>query len=550
MKRWLIAVVSVIAAGLVLMLAAGLVAKSLVSGAAKDRLVSSLADAAGVPVSVASADFDLAQWFRLKPAISLEDVAIGNPAGFRAKHLLEAKRMSAQIALWPLLRKRVQVRSIAIDQPRIFVESDGQGATNIETFVKRLSKGAKTGTGTSPDPPGATGGGLAIDALHVTAGEIDFSGTSIREIDLQVAGFSAGQSCRLELTAALFGGANSRLHLQGQVGPFAADSLPLDGKLSVVISPAEIPPALRKKQFGDLLGAPGPKGRASLEASVKGDLYGAVAGPAKLVLSDILIGKDEKHLMPLTGEAPLAFSATRLMSNPTFDLKVPGASLRLGKGEWTGSSEVRIRGSMMSGAGRGAIRNVEINELLSNLTTAEGKIQGRLEVPSYSVRFAGKDADEIRNSLDGSGKLSVREGRIAALDLLASIQNALGSPRQEAVAGAKGATPFTSLTTDLSLGQRKLGLSQIVLDSPALRVTGAGAIGFDHTLNFNLDARVTGGLAQVVNRLARRDQAGEASVPLVVGGTIDSPQVRPSVSRLATGFAEGLVNSLFKKKKP
>ena len=71
----------------------------------------------GVPITVESAGFELSQWSRLRPSVALEDVAVRNPPGFPSKDLLEAKRISVQVALGPLLHKAIEAQSIRIDTP-------------------------------------------------------------------------------------------------------------------------------------------------------------------------------------------------------------------------------------------------------------------------------------------------------------------------------------------------------------------------------------------------------------------------------------------------
>lgn len=544
MKRWAIGIVVVVGACFGLMLAAGLAAKALLAGSGKDAVMGSLAQRLGVEVVAGAGDFDLAAWFRLQPAISLENVTLGNPAGFRGKHLLETRKISAQVSLTPLLRKRIEVRRLAIEQPRILVESNAQGVTNVEAFLRKLSPTeAKAGSGGG----GGAGAKLAIDEFLINSGEVSAPGLRIRSIDLRLRDFSAERTCRLEFAAKLFEGGDSRLRLEAQAGPFTPDALPLDGKLSVSIAPAEIPARWRQEQLGDVLRAPGKKARARLEASVQGDVYRSLKGPAKLALEEIRVGKDEQHVLPLAGEAALTFSASNLVSTPSFHVKIPGARLRLGKGEWKGDAELQVRGSRLSGQSSGAIHNVEINELLSDFTAAEGKVHGTLEVPSYAVQFAGKNAEELRNSLTGKGKLSVREGRLAFLDLLASIQRALERAQPEAPA-VKGATPFSSLASDVNLGQKRLELSGILLEGPGLGVSGQGTIDFDHNINFELQAQVTGGVAQLVNRMTRRDPGGQARVPLTVRGTLDAPQVRPNLGSLVRDAVPGLLDSLLKRR--
>lgn len=542
MKRWGLRVLAALGGVVILFAAAGLAARSLISDSAKDVLVSSLAETLNVPVTVGAAEFDLVEFMKLQPAVSLTEITAGNPPGFQGRHLLEARRMNAQVRLLPLLKRRIEVRSIVFEQPRILVESNAQGVTNIEAFVKGIgSKEPPSAAAANGSPPRE----VAIGEMRVDGGVIVYGGKPLVEgINLRVRDFAEGQSARIELGARLFGGTDSRLRLDGRAGPFAADALPLDATLALDIAPAEIPARVRRQRFGTFFGAPGSKARAGLQGALKGDLYGTVSGPAKLMLSDVMIGRDDKHVLPLAGEVPLTFIASRLMSAPSFHLKIPKARLQLGTGEWSGEAEFRLRGTELSGSSRGSIRNVDINELAGAFTTAEGKIYGVAEIPTYSVQFSGRNADQIRDSAAGAGRLTVAKGRIAAIDMLASIQRALNQSEEPAA----GETPFTTLVSDLNIGQRRLDLSGVLLDSPALRLAGRGAIGFDQSLDFDLEARVTGATARLVNQVARRAQADEAAVPVKVTGTVNSPRVRPDVRKLATGAAESFFKSLLKGK--
>jgi len=547
MKRLLI----VLASLFVLILIAGLVVGYWVSGSSKDWLAAALSENLGVPVSIGSANFDLKQWFLLRPAIALEDVTIGNPPGFRSTHLLEAKKLSAQIALLPLLHKNIEVNSIDIDHPLINSETNAQGIGNFEALIRK-QKGPS-----SPAPASSgsanLGAGLVVNEFSVTSGEItllesaraagkiDMSG-----IDLRVRDFSRDGPCHIEFRAKLFGGSDSSIHLTGQAGPFGADSLPLNGTLSVAIAPAEIPLALRRAQFGNLLVAPGKKAKATLEATIRGDLYKTLSGPAKLALTGLVIGKDDQHVIPLGGEFPLTFAVSKLMSEPSYHLSIANAQLHLGKGEWLGGADLQLHGTATSGRSSGKIRNVDINELVSAVTPTSGKIYGVLEITSYSLDFSGANADQVRSSLHGAGKLSVVQGRISALDLLAHIKNAIEHP-QELFTGAKGDTPFTTLVADMNVAQSKLSLDGIALDSPAIRVNGKGFIGFDQVINFELAAHLLGGGTSTLSQVANGGSGG-GGIPVSVAGTVEAPQVHPNIGKMVKNVGEELLGSFFKKK--
>lgn len=561
MRRWIVRILIVIATAFGLLLVSGLVLKAVVAGSGKEQLVASLEQAAGVPISVRAAGFDLGAWMQLKPAVSLEAATIGNPRGFRSEHLLEAKSLSAQVSLASLLGKTLRIYSIEVKQPRILVESNAQGGTNIEAFIKNLSSGTAAKSAPPPKTSAGSAGGasLAVDKLAIDSGEIvwfasgesrNAEGLRIYDIGLHLFDFQGDRTCRLDASARLFQGDNSRLKLEGRAGPFTPDSLPLAGKLSVTLAPADIPAGFRKKQFGNLLVAPGSKSRASLDATVEGDVYRTISGPAKLVLSDLLIGKDSKHTLPVSGQAPIQFSAANLVGNPSFTLKMADAKLQMGHGVWMGSAELRTRGSVVAGSSRGKISSVDINELLSGLTSTNDKIEGIAEVPAYSLQFSGKDADAMLATLSGTGKISVAKGRTHALDLLATIQRAL--ERSQETAGEKGSTLFTTLAADFQAGQSRLNLENITLDGAGLRVSGRGVLGFDQSMHFDLNAQVSGGVAQLFNRVATRNSQDTATIPLTVDGTVESPRVRPNVAKAATGVAngvaKGLLDSLFKKK--
>ena len=543
MKRFLIVVVCLF----VLILIAGLILGSLVSSSSKDWLAASLSQNLGVQVTLGAANFDLKQWFLLRPAIALEDITIANPPGFHSAHLLEARKLSAQVALVPLLHKSVQVHAINIDHPLINAETNAQGIGNIEALLKK-EKGTSAPASSSS---ASSSGDLVVDEFSVTSGEITFMDSAhasgkieMSNINLNVRDFSRDQPCRIDFSARLFGG-DSNVRLTGQAGPFRADALPLNGTLSVAIAPAEIPLALRRAQFGNLLVAPGKAAKFTLETTIRGDAYQKLSGPARMALTGMLIGRDEQHVIPLSGELPVTFAVSRLMSAPSYQLNIANAQLHLGKGEWLGGADLQLHGTASTGRSSGKIRNVDINELLSAATTASGKIYGVLEIPSYSLEFAGANADQVRSSLRGAGKISVTQGRLAALDLLAHIKQAIENP-QEMFTGQKGDTPFTSLVADMNVAQSRLNLDGIQLDSPALKVNGKGVIGFDQAINFELAAHLLGGGGSV-SQIAAGGPGG-GGIPVAVTGTVESPQVRPNVGRMVRNVGEELLGSFLKKK--
>jgi AsmA protein len=532
-----------------LFVASGLLIQALLTGARKDALVESLGNAARVRMTVGSVHFSLGQWLRLRPSVALEDIALGNPPGFRSASLLDAKRLEAQVRLFSLFGSTIETNSISLDQPRITVEKNAAGATNIEAFMKALS--AQPRESTSGQSGAARG--IAIDSLKISNGEIRFqepgtggltSARAVHAIDIHLENFVPGQACRLTAGARLYEGNESELKFEGRAGPFEPGSIPLGGKIHFTVAPNDIPAAVRKEIFGTLLAAPGKRARVSLDATVQGNLYQTIAGPAKLELSNVMVGRDEKHLLALSGNAPAQFEIRKAMSTPFIRLRLDNAELRLGDGRWTGDVELVSEGPMTRGRSSGSIRNIDINQFLGSLTTADNKIQGQLDIPSYELHTAGRDAAQMRRSLAGTGRLEVSKGRLQALNLIGSIENAINKKTNQTA----GTTEFTTLKSNLNIANEQMQVSELLLDSPAGRVGGNGTITFDQALRFRLDAEIKGRLAELLGRRGSEGQMAMANVPIDVSGSVSNPIVRPNVGKLAVGTGMSYLEQLLKKK--
>jgi uncharacterized protein involved in outer membrane biogenesis len=547
MKRWLIVLIVVFVVCGALMVAVGLALRSAIRGAEKDKLIASLGDKIGVPISVATVDLDLSQWFHFRPAVALGGVVIGNPPGFHAKDMLEAKTISARLSLLPLFHKTVEVESIAVGQPQIVVETGANGITNVEAFLKKLSS-----AGNTPSSGPATS--VSIGELSVTSGTVTYAGgqnVTLHDVNLHASGLSADRPCRIQLSAKYSSGSVSGFKVEGQAGPFTSDSLPVDATLSLTIAPSEIPEDLRREQFGVMLATPGDKARAGLEATIKGDFYRTITGPAKLTLSRVMIGGHQDHLLALSGDAPSQFTATSIMSNPQFQLDISSAKLQLGKGQWSGSAKFGMQGKVMSGNTRGAIRDIDINEFLSSFTSSSGKVYGSLSMPSSALQFSGSNSAETLNSLTGTAKISVTQGRIAGVDLPATLERVFGNP--QSTDAMKGSTTFSVLSADINIAERKMNIANLLLESPAVRVTGSGVIGFDQSINFALVAHVAGGrLGQVINTGPLHLPNVNADIPITVTGTVESPQVHPQIGKMAktvvNDTVRGILGQILKKK--
>jgi uncharacterized protein involved in outer membrane biogenesis len=545
MKKPVKILLGVVGLCLSLMLVTGLAGKLLFSGSGVQTLVASLQSQLGAPVSAGGGSFDLAEWFRFRPSVALQQVSIGNPPGFSKQPLLTAQEVSAQVGLFSLFSSRPEVHSFTLRAPNLRIEQDSKGRSNLEVLTASL--GSKGGGGTKSE-----GGGVTVDSLTIRGGTVHYAAITLNDVNISLADFASDKSCKMSVAARLFGGQASKVEFNGRAGPSKPESLPADGKLVVQLAPAEMPAALRDQFFGDMLRAPDASARADFESTLQGDLMGTLRGKGKFTAKDFSLGQDKSNRLPLRGEAPLDLTARRLLTAPSFDLRITDANLKLGDGRWTGKADIHFDGTRVQGDSSGAVKGVEVGQMLAAFTDAKGKASGIAEIPEYHLKFAGRNAAEIRNSLNGQGVVTLDKGKFSAFDLLGSIERHVNKMLTGETAAA-GETDFTKFRTGFQVAGGKFQLSNLALENAKSKTTGQGYLTFEQEMSLDLETMVTGQLATLLGGKANSAGQIQAMVPVKVRGTVPAPKVFPDLGRMvkgrATEAATGLLDRLLQPKK-
>src|SRR3984893_17261726 len=82
----------------------------------------------------------LALTFVPKTTIHIYDFGVKSPPLFPASYILKVPRADAVVDFWPLLRGRVVIRSLVLEQPEINLVSDPDGPWNFENPEAKNSK--------------------------------------------------------------------------------------------------------------------------------------------------------------------------------------------------------------------------------------------------------------------------------------------------------------------------------------------------------------------------------------------------------------------------
>ncbi len=120
----------------------------------KEQVLKVTRDATGTDVKVGTMKVSIFS------GIDLDDVTIGNPAGFTG-NLLTAKSFALHYRLMPLLQKRIEVETLTLDTPVITLATNAEGDWNYD----KIGGEAKPSTGkpASAAPHEKSSGGSGLD---------------------------------------------------------------------------------------------------------------------------------------------------------------------------------------------------------------------------------------------------------------------------------------------------------------------------------------------------------------------------------------------------
>ena len=538
------------------MLIAGLVVKFTLSGKLHDSALAKAQEYLPVEVTIESADFSLTQWLMLQPAVAVQGLALGNAPNFPSKNVLEAGEVSVQVSLLSLFSDQIDIRYFRLDRPSVFLDNKSSG-TNLQAIIEATKRKRAVTRPQATASESSASPGVAIEGLSITSGALHYtnvkSGTqpttvTIDDIDLQLANFSADSSCDITFAARLFGSSDSTVRFDGRAGPFSAGSIPANGELDVDLAPDELPEQLRDKYVGKLLGDPGGSSGVALATAMEGDLVGVFKGSGTLTVEDLEIGTDPDTRLPLDGQVPLKLAVTRLMERPVVDLLLSDASISMGEGQWKGQAELHYNGNRFWGGSRGAIQGVRLNEFVSAFSSTRDKVFGNLAVERYEMSFAGRNADEMRNSLSGKGHIDIQEGYLSLFDLFATIEK-YSSKLLDGGKAADGQTQFTTFISPIEIRDRHIYLPDAMLKSASSAIRGQGHITFDKQLHFDLQAGYSGTLATTLGGKPGPDGQPQIAIPVRVSGSLDAPRVTPDFGHVIKQNIPGILESIFGNKK-
>jgi hypothetical protein len=155
----------------------------------------------------------------LEPKVVIQDVAFSNAPWGKAQPMITAKRVEAQVALLPLLHRDFQVRSFALIEPTIALETDAKGVGNWEFG------GVPPGTPAAAPAEPAAMAGLFVGDLSISNGVLTFrDGESGKVTTVTIADFALNARDAQSAVSARFRGSvdDIAVAVEGDIGPLTS----------------------------------------------------------------------------------------------------------------------------------------------------------------------------------------------------------------------------------------------------------------------------------------------------------------------------------------
>jgi AsmA protein len=413
--------------------------------------------------------------------------------------------LDVAVKLRPLLGGKVEVEEITLLNPVITVIKNKNGVLNVSTVGRtgvELPKTPSRAPIPSTEGPLKILALLAVDRVSITGGRLtyrDLSAAKPTEYILQDMEILL-QSVRL--------GQTPGLHVGMLVQPFILP-VRLDGtfgplKESTDIDAINFQLALGKTDFtitGKTVGR-----NASLNISAP--VLNTANLPVALPLQKPVDVQNLQIAAEVQGQ----------------DVLLQNFSIQLFDGQVTAQGRVTSGYETPPFTGKMTIQGMQLGPALNALATTQVSFSGTAG-GDLDVQGRGFSMPDLTKSLEGTGHVTVKDGKIEGMDLLQeaiSILKVVGISLENAKA-----TVFSTMETDLAIKQGIIHVQRLLMDSHDFQATGGGTIGFDQTLNLTVNLNLSQDLSQKIARtspaakLAMKE--GRLSLPLVITGTAQAP---------------------------
>jgi AsmA protein len=220
-------------------------------------------------------------------------------------------------------------------------------------------------------------------------------------------------------------------------------------------------------------------------------------------------------------------------------------SANLYDGALAGAISLQANGNRV--AIKESLTSVSIGPLLRDLA-GQDRLEGRGNV-TLDVAGAGATVEAIKQSLDGTAKVHLRDGAIKGIDIAGLLRKvkSIGSKTEEGAADSKQKTDFSELIATFTIKNGVAHNKDLEVKAPLVRVTGAGDIDIaDSSLNYVVKAAVVASTKGQGG--AGLEELSGITVPVQLTGPFDAMKYKVDYGAVAADLAKTKVGEKVKER--
>jgi uncharacterized protein involved in outer membrane biogenesis len=397
-------------------------------------------------------------------AIQVDEFALGNPKGFPSGDLFKAQKIYALLQAGPLWHRQIVIQSLIIEGPVIHLLSNTAGHWNYENPATPASKKASS--------PASGGPGFSLG--------------TISQVDI-----NNGQVTIANLLPS------------GAMGPTYFDGKGLscqfkDVNINALSAPSS---SSGRTRAGNIIPASSNRAPSVAHGTFHADSLRFGNIQATAVNSGIQVFPQQAYLDNL--------------------------GLKLAEGTVKGKAASDFSQANPLFSAQTSFQKIDVAQLLNAIPEARGAMTGTMEGNLDLHGEAAHSSDPL-SGLQGTGKVSIRDGRLPTLQLN---KNLLFLVRMAGVGATSGdPAAFSSIVTDLNLANQQLSSHHVSIVSNDLNVDASGVLDIakSNLMNYTGTALVPareGGLTNLVTQVSGATFAnGKLSFPFELHGTLDNPK--------------------------
>jgi len=505
----------------------------------KPTLETDLGNALGRKVTIGNIGLSI-----LSGAVKVDDLVIADDPAFSQAPFLQAKQLSAGVALLPLIfSKTLEVQSFTVTEPKVSLLRSPSGKWNYSSMGGKTSStpsGASGGAGGSSTPPST----FSVQKLTIENGTIVL-GTAgghpkthtYQNVNLEASDLSYTSQFPFKLSAT--GPSGSTINVEGKAGPIDASDTsltPFDAKATLrnvnIASSGFVDPSSGMAGVLDFTGDVSSDGH---QANSKGTIQAS-----KLQL----VPKGQPSGVPVNVEYQTAYDLQRQTGNlKTGDVHIGKALARV-----TGSYDV---------AGETPTVQMKMNGQAMPVSGLEAMLPAvGVTLPSGASLQSG--SLDLNLSISGpvdklviTGPVNLSNGKLAGF----SMKSKLGALSSFAGLGGGGGgsdTEIQKLSADLHQDPGGTQANNLILVVPSIgTVTGTANVSASGQLDCKMVAQlsgaspvgaVTSGLSAITGVAGGGRRSQSNGIPFRITGTTSNPVFIPDVAGAAGAVAKGAVS--------